>query len=289
VVLKELALVPLAAAVPAAALAQAGAPETLTRTGSWVVNYDRDACHLLAQFGTGPDMLIMRLTRYRPGDPFDFSLYGRKLADSDPRSRATLDFGLGGAPAEMEAMNGKAGTTPLMLFGATRLDGLYRKEQGEHAAPVSPQQEAAVTGVTVKIGGKKPFRLQFGSLGQPMAQLRACQDDLVKSWGYDPAVQASLSRRVQATNGAGSWLRSSDYPPGAVAMGQNGMVQFRLDVDADGKITGCHVLARTSPDVFADTTCRSVARRAKLKPALDAAGNPVRSFYIQYVRWQVAE
>jgi protein TonB len=118
-----------------------------------------------------------------------------------------------------------------------------------------------------------------------MAQLRACQTDLLKSWGYDPAVQTTLTRPARPTSTAASWLKPDDYPAGAISLGQNGIVQFRLDVDADGKILGCHVLARTSPDVFADTTCRAVTRRATLVPALDAGGKPVRSFYVAKVRW----
>ncbi len=278
-----------AAAVATGAAAQPRAPETLTRTGAWIVDYDRDSCHLVGQFGSGDDSMILRLTRYEPGDWFDFSLYGNRLASSAARSKAKLGFGPGGAPVDRHTMNGKSGKLPLMLFGTTRLDGWERSRPGEHGPPLSPQQEAAFSEVTVKVAGKKPFRLQFGALDKPMAQLRACQEDLVKSWGYDPAVQASLKRPVEAENSPATWLKPADYPSGALNMGQNGMVQFRLDVDADGKISGCHVLARTSPDVFADTTCRLVALRAKLKPALDAAEKPVPSFYVQKVRWRVAE
>lgn len=276
-------------AVPTAALAEVSAPETLTRTGNWVVDYDRDACHLFARFGTGKDMLIMRLTRYEPGDAFDLSLYGRKFASADTRSKVKIHFGLRGTPVEAETVNGKAGNLPLMLFGSTRLDGWKSAGQEEIGPSLSPQQEAAVSGVTVKIGRKKPFRLEFGSLAKPMEQLRTCQTDLLKSWGYDPVVQTTLAKPARPTNSPAAWLQPSDYPAGAVALGQNGIVQFRLDVDADGKVSGCHVLARTSPDVFADTTCRAVTRRARLEPALDAGGNPVRSFYVQKVRWQMEQ
>ncbi|CAA9526999.1 MAG: hypothetical protein AVDCRST_MAG91-2623 [uncultured Sphingomonadaceae bacterium] len=184
-------------------------------------------------------------------------------------------------------MNGKAGDLPLMLFSAMRLDAWERTRPEEIGPPLSPQQEAAVSGVTVKIQKKRPFHLEFGSVARPMEQLRACQSDLLKSWGYDPAVQTTLAEPARPANSPGDWLKTDDYPSGARMMGQNGIVQFRLDVDAAGKVAGCHVLARTSPDVFADVTCRNVSRRAKLEPALDANGKPVRSFYVQKVRWQM--
>ena len=284
--LNKLILSAMIAVVPTSILAQASAPETLKRTGKWVVNYNRDACHIIAEFGTGKDMIIMRLTRYQPGETFDFDLYGRKLASNELRTSVKVDFGLRGSPVEAEAVNGKAGDLPIMLLGPTRLDG-WQASSEEIGPPVSPEQEAAVSGVTVKIARKKPFRLEFGSLAKPMEHLRACQANLLKSWGYDPVVQTTLSKPAIPANSPGAWLSSGDYPKGAVTMGQSGIVQFRLDVEPDGRIAGCYVLARTSPDVFADTTCRAVSRRAKLEPALDANGRPVRSFYVQKVRWQM--
>jgi hypothetical protein len=275
------------ATMPNAALAKASPPETLKRTGQWVVEYDRDACHLMAQFGTGEDLMIMRLTRYEPGDWFELVLYGRRVASQYPRGKASADFGLGARPVETDATNGTAGKLPLSLLGTMRLNGWQRTKPEEEAPSVSPQQEAAVTSLTAKLEGKKPFRLEFGSLAKPMEELRACQADLVKSWGYDPAVQAALARPVRPAILPSRWLSPSDYPSAAVFARQNGIVQFRLDVETDGKVSGCHVLARTSPDVFADTTCRVVAKRARLEPALDADGKPVRSFYVQRVSWRV--
>ena len=278
-----------AAALPAAGLAKERAAETLTRTSKWVVNYDKDACHLLAQFGPAEDPLVMQFTRYELGDWFDMSLYGRKLATTDFRSETTVDFGLGGPPVKAQALNGKADKLPLMMFSSIRLDGWQRKKPEDIGPSVLPQQEAAVSGLTVKVQRRKAIRLQFGSLAKPMEQFRTCQSDLLKSWGYDPAVQTTLAKPARPVGWSMPWLRDSDYPSGAIAMGQNGVVQYRLDVEANGKVSGCHVLARTSPDVFADTTCRAVTGRAKLDPALDAAGKPVRSFFVQKVRWQMAE
>jgi TonB family protein len=286
-VLKKLILSVIIGALPATVFAQRAPLETLKRDGNWVVDYDRDACHLIAQFGTGKDMIIMRLTRYELGDPFYLNLYGRRLWNNNPRTEATVDFGLRETPVETEAVNGTAGDLPMTMLGWMRLDGWEGAKPEDVAPRVHPAQEAAVSGVVVRIRREKPFRLEFGSLAKPMEQLRACQADLLKSWGYDPAVQATLSKPVRAAS-SGAWLRSTDYPSEALITGQNGVVQFRLDVEADGRIAGCHVLARTSPDVFADTTCRAISRRAKLEPALDAAGKPVRSYYVRRVRWQAS-
>jgi TonB family protein len=285
--LKELIFALPLSAISSAVYAEATAPETLRRTGSWVVDYDRDSCRLIAPFGTDRNMIIMRLTSYQPSDTFDFDLYGHRFARNSFVTKVKVDFGLRGAPTEKEAMRAKAGDLPIIFLGSMRLDGWESATLNEVGPPVSAKQEAAVSGVTVTVGGRKPFRLAFGSLAKPMEQFRACQADLVKTWGYDPAVQTTLSRPARPTEPPEAWLRPEDYPTGAVAMGQSGIVQFRLDIEADGRVVGCHVLARTNPDVFADATCRAVTKRAKLEPALDAGGKPVRSFWIRRVIWRI--
>lgn len=278
----------LVAAIPAVAMAKDREPEALKRTDKWLLEYDRDACHLYAQFGEGDAAVVARFTRYEPGDWFDFSLYGKRFRAGDVRTEAKIDFGLKGTPVEEPVAYGSAGKLPAAFLSSVRLDGWERGKEPEVPPRVTPGQEATVTGTTVAIRGKRPFRLEFGSLAKPLAQMRDCADNLVRSWGYDPEVQAALLRPASPLVSPGTWLSSSDYPIGAVWMGQNGIVQFRLDVDADGKVAGCYVLARTSPDVFADSTCRAVSKRARLQPALDAKGKPVRSYYVQKVSWQVA-
>ncbi|MGK6355947.1 energy transducer TonB [Sphingomonas sp. DT-207] len=277
----------LAATASGVAAAKDREPEVLTRTGKWVVDYDRDGCHLFAQFGSEDAQVVARFTRYQPGDGFDLSLYGKRFQGNDFKAEGEIDFGLADAPAETSLMYGNAGKMRAAFFRSMRLDGWAGQSEMDVAPKVRPEQEAAVKGVTVDIQGKRPFRLEFGSLGKPFEQMRHCMDTLVESWGYDPKVQAELLRPASATTPPFRWLSPSDYPLGALRMGHNGIVQFRLDVDAEGKVGGCHVLARTSPDDFADATCRAVTRRAKLQPALDAQGKPVRSFYVQKVIWQV--
>ena len=52
-------------------------PVTLAKTTKWEMNYDADSCHLLAKFGRGEDTLLLRMTRYEPGDALTLMLYAR--------------------------------------------------------------------------------------------------------------------------------------------------------------------------------------------------------------------
>lgn len=262
-------------------------PEVLARTTKWVVNYDRDACHLAAKFGEDKDSVIAKFTRYQPGDPFDLTLIGKRFIsrDSDIHAGGKVDFGLSAKPLDLGGLYGTMGKSNALFLRSLRFDGWESNEKMEVPPDVTPEQEARITGATIALQGRQPFRIEFGSLGKPLAQMRLCMDNLVKSWGYDPVEQAAALRPVSPITSPGTWLSGNDYPVNAIRGGHSGLVQFRLDVDAEGKILGCFILSRTSPDDFADTTCRAMTRRARLQPALDAQGRPMRSYYVSKVVW----
>lgn len=182
---------------------------------------------------------------------------------------------------------GKLAVKPLMVFGPQRFDG-WRQPPGrdvQKPPAVTPAQEAAVSHLTLWLGGNRNYRLEVRSMGKPMATMRHCMDGLIEHWGYNPTAIAALSRLPTPINDPGKWVTTNDYPSNALRTGHGGIVQFRLDLDEAGKILKCHILSRTNPDEFADTSCRLLTRRARFEPALDAAGKPTKSFYVNSVRF----
>jgi hypothetical protein len=260
-------------------------PEQLPLTGKWVVNFDRDSCQLQGEFGNGDGLVTARFTRYQPSDSFDLVLIGNRLRTNGVTAKIAVDFGLAEAPAIETAMVGMMGGSPAMFLTSVRVDGRTLHGAGEEYPDITPQQEKSVSGVTAATLGRRPFRLVFGSLDKPMAIMRKCMTDLVQSWGYDPEAQAHLGRPLKPATPPQTWVKQNDYPRSALQGRHSGLVQFRLDVDAAGKVFDCHILARTSPDDFADRTCRIMRERATFTPALDAQGNPVRSFFVSKMTW----
>ena len=291
--LRSLALAAAAFAFVASPLAAAEKlPMSLAKTSKWEMQYNDDSCTLSAQFGTGKDSVLVVFNRYDPGDGFDFRLYGRALRHNGGL-RMPIELAFGAKPLQrFEALSAKAtnaAKTPAVLISSARLDGwTFPKGQYDPALrppTVTPEQEAAITSITFKRPGTGPIQLQTGSMAAPMQAMRNCTDDLLRHWGFDPAVQGALSRRVQPASNPGNWLRSGDYPTGALWSGENGLVRFRLDVEADGSVSNCRILFRTNPDSFADLSCKLLRDRARLSPALDSRGKPVKSYYRSQVRW----
>lgn len=86
---------------------------------------------------------------------------------------------------------------------------------------------------------------------------------------------------------AGSWRSDDDYPSGPLRHGEMGTVQIELDVDARGRVTGCHVTGSSGYWDFDEPVCPMMSRRIAFKPALDAAGVPVASQFTTRFNWSI--
>lgn len=272
---------------PAAAKPAPIVPIELTRVGKWEMNYDKDSCHLYGQFGEGDARLVISLTRYSLGQVMELRAYGKSLKVSGQFFTSSVDFGPTVNPVKGMSLIGTSGDLTMVIFGGVRLDDWTSKDPNAIGPEISPADEAKVTDLTFLAPNKKWYRLKFDAMGKAMSAMRTCTSNLIKSWGYDPATMVTLKSAPQPITSPGTWLTTNDYPTNMVRQGGNGLVQFRLDIDKAGSVTGCHILARTSPDEFSDVTCKLLQRRAKFAPAIDSQGNRVAAFYVNSVRWMM--
>lgn len=262
--------------------------ESLPHVGKWVAQFDDNACHLVGQFGTGKEAVTLQMTRYGPGQGFDLKLYGERLRAGDLIKLGGVTFTPDAKIHRKNVVIGHAEKLPMALFGVNRLDNWIKSKEADVGPSISPEAERAVSSIDVEFGSARRFRLLTGSMGKPMSVMRTCMHGLIKHWGFDPDVQEKLQQRPVPTRSPHNWLKSDDYPLGALDRGFSGVVHFRLDVDALGKVERCHILAVTKPSDFELATCNGVTKRARFSPALDAEGRPVRSFYVDTVRWLAA-
>jgi outer membrane biosynthesis protein TonB len=128
--------------------------------------------------------------------------------------------------------------------------------------------------------------LETGSMRAPLAALDTCIDNLLVSWGVDVEKHKALSKQVEPLQSPGKWVVASDYPSNMLSAGQPALVNFRLSVGTDGVPTACHIQLTTRPKEFDNAVCKSVMRRARFSPALDATGQPLQSYYQNVVRFE---
>lgn len=85
------------------------------------------------------------------------------------------------------------------------------------------------------------------------------------------------------------WVTTADYPPAAWRNGEAGYVEYELEVDSAGAVTGCRITASEATPALDLETCRLLRERARFLPAKDEEGKPFASVYYNGVLWQRRE
>ena len=270
--------------------------ETLSPNSKWIVSYDTDGCRLVRYFGEGDDNVLLIFNRYGPSEAFSLTLAGERFKLRRDNKPLTIRFGTEGEQEE-NFYPGSLGEKPALIQGGSmRLAPLTEAQKNAvedskpqyyyDPPPIGSAREAAITAVSIGGNLRKPVLLQTGPMDKPMAAFSTCTDNLVTSWGLDPEKQKKLSREAAPAENYGRWITTNDYPMDMVRAGQPAIVQFRLNVDASGRATDCHIQSTTRPKEFDAAVCRSLMKRASFIPALDSDGKPVPSFWRNTVRFE---
>ncbi len=135
------------------------------------------------------------------------------------------------------------------------------------------------------VGMEIRTRIPLDNPRRAVAAHRRCTAEISREWGVDEAVLAALRQRPTTTNLFG--LSSDDYPWAALRTATQGRVIARIEVSAEGRATDCVTVATSGSAEIDATTCRVILRRARFRPAIDAAGRPVTARTISTVTWLV--
>ncbi|MDZ3830504.1 MAG: energy transducer TonB [Sphingopyxis sp.] len=272
-------------------------PLHLAPSSKWVVNYADDSCRLARSFGADNKRVDLILDRFRPGRQVAPTLVGQPIAIRGDVRTVIFRFGSdgGGQKREFEVGRMQNGDPAMIVTGRLHVSGPTEAEErvedgDEDAGEPEPfgsdlASNNAVTFVDIRIPGKQIVRLDTGPMGAPMKALADCTSDLLRGWGIDVDAHQSLSRRAVPATKVGKWLSSSDYPVAMLIRGRQALVHFRLIVDEIGKPKSCHIQQSTRPQAFDDAVCRGIMAKAQFKPALDATGKPIMSYYVNRVRF----
>jgi protein TonB len=72
-----------------------------------------------------------------------------------------------------------------------------------------------------------------------------------------------------------AWFTLDDYPNAAAEAGEQGNVSVTFVIGSDGRISDCQVVGSSQHPRLDVIPCKLLLKRARFKPAKDAAGNPV--------------
>lgn len=86
---------------------------------------------------------------------------------------------------------------------------------------------------------------------------------------------------------AGQWISALDYPAAALRDRREGIVTLRTTVTADGKAKDCEVTRSSGHSDLDQATCSAILKKARFKPAEDAAGRKVEAIFSTRITWAI--
>ena len=96
-----------------------------------------------------------------------------------------------------------------------------------------------------------------------------------------------IAKPLKPRTPPGSWVTNDDYPSRALRAEEQGVVGFRLNVDANGRVTDCTVTSSSGSSELDSTACSLLKRRARFSAAEDASGKKIPATYSNRIRWQI--
>lgn len=270
-----------------------------TRSGSWVLDAGEDSCRLARAFTNGEDQVSLALERNSADNLVRMTVVGnvvrpfrtaeligfRFLPDGNQRS---------GPFIRSETPDGQS----YFNFGLVSLRG--QLDQGETPPPAPPvaagvlqplrlipydraaerQVASGITAIEFNEGLTVPIRLETGSLGNAIEVLQACTDDLLLSWGLDWERHQTMTRRAAPIGETWEWV------PRGIIGGQDFSLLtgarnlFRVMVNAEGRPTSCQPHWVSLDEEKNRQICAAILENGNFAPALDAAGQPMDSYYM---------
>ena len=105
----------------------------------------------------------------------------------------------------------------------------------------------------------------------------------------EPSAPDLAPSPTRARANLASLFSTDDYPMAAIRNEEQGMVQFRVTVAPDGRVSDCTIIASSGSAALDQASCSIVSRRAQFEPARDARGRPVSDSITSRVRWELPE
>lgn len=163
-----------------------------------------------------------------------------------------------------------------------------------------PRQQASNPRDTV-VAPKPP--ISFASPTPPFetSEIIIPRDTIIRLPGLEPvavpAAQPSVTptasgvapQAARPRNDPARWITTNDYRSSWIARELTGTARFRLDIAADGRVTGCAITGSTGHAALDMATCRLLEQRARFEPARNAKGDAVAGSFVNAVRWELPD
>ena len=263
----------------------------LKPSSQWNLDMGEHKCRIARLFGEGENQTIFVIDQWDPSTSASWTVAGPAFEQYRNGRKTGFEFSEGGDTGEFELLASSFGEFGSAIqyssgFVADEVEAGDQDEEPDYVAnprslpELDAKGAAAVEWLTISQRGRTPVRLHLGALDAPLAAMNVCMENLVEFWGFDIAEQRSVASPPEVTNMKTVVREVADrYPNAALNRGAQADFHLRMTIDTQGKIENCVLLNQTAADDFelGGHPCTAFERYAKIEPARDAAGQPVRT------------
>lgn len=261
----------LAASAPIASQAVPDQP-SLAASSKWTVEYADNSCNIGKTFGP-PGKEVKLWMKLLPGRGSN-----QLVIEENRRGVSTFYNGdltltpTSGKPLTVKARNGSVTPGTSLILGD--LDG-------EHLAALAESDTIAF-----RYRGETR-RLSRVNLKAALTAVQGCEDDLLRTWGTDPAEFQKIATHPKALHNPDEVYTGGDYPIRELNTGRVGSVVVKLNLSATGNVVACSTVVSSGVEAFDTRSCLIATKRTKFSPALLVDGTAVPSIVFQRFRWDI--
>ena len=294
-------------AAPAALASEGGYP-VLEPVSPWNLDVGEHKCRLARLFGDKADPSIFFIDQWHPSSRGEWTLAGPEVARYREKRQASYEFSDGGDSGDFEFLGAtfeQFGSAIMYRSKITANSDDEGEDEHEEDFDSSRDYVADPRGLpsfdaegakpikwfTVSQRGRSTVKLKLGSMKDPLAAMNVCMEDLVERWGLDIEEQRTVARPPEITNMATVVSRIQQvYPSRALRRGAQADFHIRMIIDTEGAIESCVLLSQTTADAFTldDHPCKVFERHAKITPAQNAQGQPVRTYLTNRIKYRIS-
>lgn len=263
----------------------------------WNVDFGATRCRLARFFGEGDARHLLFFEQYWPGEYLGMTVAGPSFARYGSRKPTELRFLAMQEPHKTEPFTGTGGKYgQAVIYSMVNVAaGITPRDADDSANPAPTglpelDKDAArkVEFVSLRQRGDE-IRLMSGPLDEAFGVLDQCARDLVADWGLDVEQHRTMTRRPQWTNRDAVARRIvSSYPREALQRGEQGIMRMRVIVSTQGTVEDCAIIKATTTERLDSPACKAMLN-ARFEPALDAAGQPMRSYFAESIVYQMRQ
>ena len=273
--------------------AAAREPVVLQPLSPWNVDFAPTKCRLARTFGDADNLHILFFEQYFPSSWAGLTIAGPELSSYRSGTTTLLSFFEGQEERRTGPFKGELdGVGDAVIYPNVRLEHETDSDEGGESDDTVevPQLDTEFADraqyVMVEQRGR-PIRFETGPLGDAFKVLNTCTQDMIREWGLDVEQHLTATRQPKWTNQAFIAKRiADDYPDAALRRGEQAIFRMRVIVGTDGEVEKCSIDAVTTNDLNT-RACREM-ERAEFEPALDAQGEPFRSYYATTITYVVS-